>query len=342
MTITPTELVSEAYETRCVRMLEEMPEIDDLEGRIVVDDRNDGIYIYDFSTDTQVMLDALFDTIVVSPDHSRVVYLDNSARRFFVSTIDGNVIKSFWTDPLNLDQGQDLFPVQWLDTQHILMFAPATRWQSDVYAPYAAIFDLEAGRSEKIAMDFPGINLNYNLEGSKWFFEGFYSQDSRLVISPDQEYFLYPAQEGSTSYLIIWDRDSGEEVSRFPGIMPQHTEPRWSPVEDQFSVISLGPDVVRWYESEEYSGDEIFLFDNNGNYEQITSFGTDSPGHIVFSSWSQDGKQIAFWFYPYDVADWDPFGGTLYVVNLETGIVVDYCLEGRREIYWSLDGNYIT
>jgi WD40 repeat protein len=324
-TLTPTL----PYETNCVSLVETLPSIDDLEGRIVIQDEDSGDdYIYDLAADSRVMLKALWDTLIVSPDHSMIAFLDDSSQRLFVSSIDGTVISSYLTDPLH--SAQYLFPVQWLDNQHILMFASGTGEDPNNLAPYAAIFDLDSGRSEKIALDFTDINLDYHEQGSKWYFV-MWSSDFRIAVSPDQDYLVYPGEEDSDDFLVIWDRDNDEEVSRFPNIMPWNTVPRWSPDGERFAITASGGK----------SSEEIFLLDRYGNYDQITAFGDDSPGNIHFQSWSPDGKKVAFWLDLFDAEERIFLGGRLFVINLEDGSTTNYCIEGTKEIYWSLDGDYL-
>ncbi|MEN8251360.1 MAG: hypothetical protein ABFS32_20690 [Bacteroidota bacterium] len=340
LTMTPTVILQETepFVSNCVSMQDTLPQIDDLQGKLIVEKKQSDVYIYDIETESSVFLDGIYYTYVISPDHSMIAFLDNSARWLIISDITGNVIERFVTDPVNM--GQNLYPAQWLDNQHILMFARGMGEYPNYLAPYAAIFDLESGRSEKIAMDFPGLTFDRNEQGANWYY-GWTPGDYRLAVSPDRDYLAYPAIEGSDGIFVIWDRDSNEEVSRLNGTKPRHTVPRWSPDGDQFAVMSVGPDVVYWWDSEEYTGDEIFLFDRFGSYEKITKFESDSPGNISFLSWSPDGNRIAFWMDLYDAPDRHHLGGNLFVINLETDSVVNHCIEGRGELNWSLDGNYL-
>lgn len=329
MAPTLTEPPPVPYVTQCVSLLDELPEIAALEGKIIVHDQYSGAGsdIYDFSTDSRINLNAWFRTIVISPDKQMVAYLDDSMQKLIVSDIDGNMVGSFWTDPVNEAQG--LFPVQWLDNQHILMFARGTGENPNYLAPYSAIFDLELGASEKIPMDFPGLTFKYNQHGSKWHLS-YVAGDSRIAVSPDMEYILYPVIEGTQGYLVIWDRELEEEVARFPGNHPSHTVPRWSPNGEQITIMAR-----------QNRGDELFLLDRYGNAEKITDFEAESPGFISRFSWSPDGQAIAFWMDLFDAEERHPFGGRLFVIDLETNAVIDYCVEGTREIFWSLDGKYL-
>jgi WD40 repeat protein len=204
--------------------------------------------------------------------------------------------------------------------------------------PPARILTINSRNIEEISFNLPSLTFQNNIPGQNWYR---FAYTARMNVSPDLLYILYPFEDTNTPIgdLVVWDRNLHQEAFRIPGLDFVSVEPTWSPDENRFA-IGIFKTSFKEIKFPRDAGYDILIADVEGNIDRFNP-SENSLGYVNFLSWSPDGKKLAFLYSEFGVEYNSHYAGTLMVLDLETGIITDLCIEGDYYIYWSLDGNYL-
>ncbi len=182
-------------------------------------------------------------TIAVSPDQSRLAYIDSNTQRIVIKDSEGKTLLTLptlqgWTRIL-----------MWLDDQNLLIeenktvpdlsrsnptiyLTPDNNPPTPMLSPIVVLNTLDNGYKVYFP-DYPGIAFTPNLP----YWPPFTGMDT--VYSPDLTRVIYP-ESGPDTPILLWDVVNQREVARIHGGGYYGSTPRWSPDGTHF-VISAFP-----------------------------------------------------------------------------------------------------
>jgi hypothetical protein len=194
-------------------------------------------------------------------------------------------------------------------------------------------------QEELIPEDYPDVDPFVETGMDMW---GYHFMFSNLMPSPDSNLLVYPQRletnKGYQWFYTLWDRQSNQALAKVETVAYFFNEPLWTADGEQF-VILVNYRWVDW--KEDSSIDEFFSVSRNGEIRQLTHF--DQNMNIGTYSLSPNGRYLAFWV----SEDPNVTNYLLAVLNIETGMVVNYCVPGSSlnvpsSPIWSIDSRYIA
>jgi dipeptidyl aminopeptidase/acylaminoacyl peptidase len=136
--------------------------------------------------------------------------------------------------------------------------------------------------------------------------------------------------------LLLWDIHSGKEVWRAAGWGWPDVRAGASWKYDGSQVAYVAPDPAHDFSL------ELFSVSTSGLVSQLTNLGgTNIEYYEIFDLlWSPNGRYIAFLFNK-DVIE-PLYSRYLYILDLDTGVVTDYCISPVWDMFWSPDSTQIA
>jgi hypothetical protein len=249
----------------------------------------------------------------VSPDRKHILYRQvgpiqpGQKSIYVIADANGQPI---WSAP---DITKLLY--YWFDGQHLL------EWKVNSPAlPDVTLVNPFTGERQELPTDFPHFNfdeVNYSIDFP------YYWNRPDLVFNPTFTQVIYPEMdnwEGGFP-VTLWDLEKDQPVAR---LLTQDTfggNPIWIHNGEQF-LIGMRTDMEN-----QLFANEFFLVSKDGQIQQITHF-TEILQTIEINhsySLSPDERMVAFWI----TAQPGPFeDDRLAVLDLETGMVTNYCITG--------------
>jgi Tol biopolymer transport system component len=176
---------------------------------------------------------------------------------------------------------------------------------------------------------FPDID---KIRSQPWDYSGL------TIYDPTLQLVVYPELSSDGNVIVLWDLGKNDPVVRLldPELNP-NPMPRWSQDGEKFVFTGLNDHPLTLiYRDGRIKNSEINLDD-------------DFVPLIDLTSWSPDGRYLAFWIEPRD--DHDRSGLHLMVWDTRVDRVIDTCIPSDvyiREIgydnlpLWSPDGKYLA
>jgi Tol biopolymer transport system component len=137
--------------------------------------------------------------------------------------------------------------------------------------------------------------------------------------------------------IALWDLETNQVIARIMTMDDYGNTPVWTPDGKQFIIATnMSLDKNHFY------GKEFFAISRDGELTQLTHF-MDSYEVVDISnsySLSPNGKLLAFWI---ATAPSRYKGTHLAALNIETGEVINYCIQSFGSVYpiWSPDGTQL-
>ena len=307
-TQTPTPVVQ-----ACTELVERDWEAIELDTKVVVHHWGFGLAYYDFATKEFEVLTDQFVIPRVSPDQKLIAAYSEETLKVTVYDSSRRMINRFKVGDVSF--------ASWVNDYEILFFDRSDEMN------IASIYNVFNGEKRIIFLDFPNIAYKNRMPGAGWF--GYVFSPQKIVVHPSQGYLLYPATDVSLidayGYLVLWDQKAQKEITRLSNINKLSSEPVWSPDGEYYVVEMMGKYVDLG---------NIFLGDVEGNVTNITNL--EDAANFYGFSWSPDGEKIAFWYYY--VNEGEIYSDShLSVLDVNSGELQVFCLEGYGKIHWSVD-----
>jgi len=333
---TPSAIVTQAQGLRikCVEIASSNSQ--DLMGMVVLSGRDyhSPSYLMEVNNGHKLQLpqkdtEAL-TSLAVSPDGEWLAYLEYYPAQpavlpLFFAQSDGKPRYTLtWNKP-----GTGI--VGWLDNKRLLISHSQGKIDD---LDSLIVLDPFTNKQQELFPDYPDIYESYPLE-EPWGPTVYDSTLTRVVYGRATSEGRFPT--------VLWNRETKQDIVLLEG-RPIYRIPEWSPDGQQFAVIkskSGSEDPIS-------VDQEIFTVSRDGDIKQLTHL-TDSYSKVELasSSWSPDGRYIAFWLViaPVSYPDLYPDApanfplARLAVVDTVTQEITDYCISGsaHRPI-WSPDG----
>jgi hypothetical protein len=250
----------------------------------------------------------------VSPDREYITYRQvgpvQPGMKELVVIADANG-QPIWSTTAPLSE----FLYYWFDNQRLL------EWKLNGYAlPDITLVNPISGEQQELPNDFPYFIFD---EENYWVsFPKFWS-GPYLIFNPDMTQVVYPELVNHEDGFLVtlWDLETNQPVVK---VITQDTfggMPIWLPGGEKF-LIGLRTDI----EHIDFAND-FFLVSREGQIQQLTRFKDDYKTVNISHSYSlsPNGHLVAFWVavQPDSLED-----DRLAVLDLETGLVTNYCIPG--------------
>jgi hypothetical protein len=268
-----------------------------------------------------------FPTAAVSPDGEWIAYRyprNGSSALGVVSSAD--FLEIAWQDPWTVD-------FEWVGKAGLLITGP------DLSTGISYLLNPFSGTASAISPSYPGY-VGDPLANPLWpFFRYFVpNQDFSFVAYMH----LFTSVDGTShDGISIWDNRRETVVWLKDYIDVERARPEWSPTEDVLAVA--------WNSAERLADGfhyEISLVDARAGEIQITKFSNVFREVAIWRlSWSNSGNSLAMWL---DApAEGETIGfPSLYLLEVESGRLVDLCVEGRASglspLLWSPDDRFLA
>ena len=251
----------------------------------------------------------------VSPDRKHILYRQigpsQPDRKRMLVIADANG-QPMWSAPT--PEITELY-YDWFDSQNLL------EWKVNSPAlPDVALLNLLTGERQVLPTEFPYFIFD-EINNSITF--PLHWIGPTLIFNPTLTQVIYPEMdeyEGGFP-VTLWDLESNQPVARLITQDYFGGDPLWLPDGERF-LIGMRPD-----DGNPYFAGEFFVVNSEGQVEQITHL-SDALQTVDINqrySLSPDGKFVAFWI----MVQPSPFDDDrLAVLDLETGLVTNYCIPG--------------
>ena len=283
--------------------------------------------VIDMSTREQIALPDGWDLTdwSISPDEVWIIYKEAIIENNKVIQVnlhlmspDGEIVST-----MSFEYGSISYE-GWLDNERLMVFIPHD--PTFVLSSLRTINPFTGGQ-EDIPFDFPDV---YRYSPPPLGFRPASAYDPTLTR------LVYAVQkpDGSVGYSL-WDIENHQEILFINAWI--YDPPKWSPDGSRFIVVTDEGDVMD-------RALELVVIDMNGNIERTTDLNTiyaQMNIDIGEYSWSPDGTRIAFWF----SADRWQATEELMVLDISTGVITNYCVQGRGAggaPVWSPDSTQIV
>lgn len=251
-------------------------------------------------------------TMAVSPDKTKIAFINyglNQDVRLIIIDHNGNQTAS-----INLPQNlQSTYIIGWYD-QGIILAKKYGIYSYDESTNYI-LFDLNSKKQYNLQTSFPHhYPPDYDYHGTD---QVYYSPDLSRAI-----YFAADKTADMTLYYSLWSFTDDKEITKL-------------------NVYDYTNDVA-WSANSEFAIVKILLF-NQMRLVKINRDGKKDTlviGNVPQYELSPDSNLLAYWL---NDKGSDEFS-TLYIKNLETKEVTNYCLQTRQPIgmVWSPDSKYLS
>lgn len=318
-TITSTPTVSpDVMSYQCLNILDHPPSNYTLKGTLVYNnDDNTDAFLWDNDTKNVYRFpreegDRLLD-FDVSPDAEHILYQHYSARtkeqRLVIATAKGRPI---WSQVI------DSFYWNWFDDEHLVgLVIP----ENDT--PSLFLLNPFTGEKQELRVDFPDSRL-FISNNVRWRYSNgglpIYDPTLTRVIYPECDPQCLNRQAGWP--IVLWGVETDQVLARIMTMDVYGNTPLWLPDGKQFIIATR----VGSY-NQDLTSNEFYIMSRDGLLRQLTHFmdyyeQISIPDNYILSP---DGKLLAFWI----VAKPSRYeGARLAVLNIETGEVTNYCIQG--------------
>jgi hypothetical protein len=337
-TPTSTDSLDNIMKFDCLSTKESISPNDDLKGMLVLAGvPSEGYFgkVVDIQTKRDYSLPRLSEIIGVSPDRTKFAYMIRNSQEPFNQTLfiednQGKIRKL----PISRDWW---IGFKWVDDERI-NFNIWKKENREKFSPFhdQVILNISDKSFITLLTDYPNMTLTQKgTLGSMPHFTNY-----SVVYSPNVRYVIYIAD---IDRYVLWDRELGVEIAKIPGFRTGDAgdiTPIWS---WDGNTVYFPADMNK-YENKDQLYD-WYSAKVDGSVKKITNFDKVLPSSVIsLSSLSPDGKTIAFWINTSQ--DYHRF--QLAGLNLETGEVINYCIDGSVGYYdpsipiWSPDGKFLA
>ena len=268
----------------------------------------------------------------VSPDWKHVVYLhiSNSQDKLVIATADGRRV---WSEI----QMTDSYYWNWFDNERLIGSVLPLNGTRSLF-----LLNPFTGEKQELRVNYPDSKLFSNDPIGQAFHWRF-RNGGLPVYDPTLTRALYPECDSqcqdqinrgsSAKPIALWDLETNQVIARMMTMDDYGKTPVWTPDGRQF-IIATNMSL----DKNDFYGSEFFAISRDGELRQLTHF-MDSYEVVNISnsySLSPNGKLLAFWIATVP----GRYKGTyLAVLNIETGAVINYCIQSFGSVYpiWSPD-----
>ena len=237
---------------------------------------------------------------------------------------------------------------RWLDNERLIIRTIPQSEPNSVtnYNTDFLVLNPFTGERQTVKVDYPNIYNLYPLPDWDGWGVTVYNQALTRVV------YLEGAVSGPL-YYVLWDLQKKSQITNLHIVEDLDANPRWSPDGEQFAVA---PSLFS--KMKQYPSYELYSVTKDGDTKQLTHLTDYYPRvYIADLSWSPDSRYIAFWFSHWQQSESPSYGSSvgdryLGVLDTETGLVTDYCINGENDasiglrIYppplWSPDGKQVV
>ncbi|GEM_PF-1153953 len=305
-----------------------------LNGTLLTMNGSNNIELYNLSTNETITLGQVVIGTGVISNRQKVAYIDGDENQVSVVSSNGEILASV-PAPENWVE-----IIDWPDSEHLIIGNMPYRSDGGWYPPSSTIIlNIKNGQSIEMLPEYPDI-YKY-ISGPPRM--GNYSY-SLTAYDPTLNRVIYPAGTSKIEYMVLWDVQKMQEITRFYNYYP-YGEIAWNTDGTHF-VISLPP-YYETYSGETYrnvsdnlpyvGGNEIFLASQDGKSKRLTFWTTRKQTTIHSFSWSPNNQYVAFWLETGDEKpEWQ-----LSILEITTGEITSYCIEdeGSLQIIWNSDSS---
>ncbi len=280
LTNTPIFFPNTRLTTKCLEVLENLPNDIELEGSLVLW-KLGGYQESWFDLSSWVLRPLTQEgegavRFTVSPDGSWLGYITGSRStgyRLMISRVNG--------PPITINIPMEYMDLMgWLDNEHLVL----VRYQEETYLDPLIVLNPFTGQQVELLPDYPDIDF---LNGTVWW------DTSRTVYDPTLTLVVYPRSGFNHDDITLWDIPNNQPLASVPGYVGYGELPEWSPDGEYVSIIGQSPAAL----PDGYDL-ELYLVSRAGVVTQATNLSqyyTDI--FIQTRNWSPDGRYIAYWLW---------------------------------------------
>jgi len=323
-TLTPTALPAPEtfkYKQACITVDKQLPPGFSSHG---------GLILYDASMKHPVLLDlsSKKESILIESQHAVSVSPDG---KWMAYIKDGNelnlALKNFSTKTtLNVSLGtnQDQGLRNWANNEQIIINV-----------------DIDQSPSSTILLN-PFTKSSINIPSSfpdQMLENGSGTRLAPAAIDPSTNYAVYPAMQGDTFGLELFNRSTNQQIAFFPSSLASVSvaAPQWN--QDGTKFIFNSSPLVDKDESKEGT-DELHLGGIDGSVQQLTRLSDQVTDYDLGNlAWSPNDRYVAFVVYDMSV-------NKLMFLDMVNKEILDVCIDAGQgyfqDFVWSPDGTQLV
>jgi hypothetical protein len=331
---TPSSAPAESIQYECLEISDNLPMEKAPDGVLVFknEDNTDAL-LWNMQMGTQVRFPRKEGERIlsfsVSPDAQYVVYHQASLDLIsgqYSSSNDRTVMAK--ADGIPIWSQLDSW-YSWFDNERLIrLIHPASGY------PYMELLNPLSGERQELHPDYPNIERMFsNNPIDKWRgIKGLPIYDptlTKVVYAECDSVCDENIAKGVPDFpVVLLDVQTGTVLARLKTTNYYGGTPLWLPDGSQFvmSADILSMETV-FSRDPYFHADEFYVISRNGQVRQLTNFMNDYMDIEIYDSYmlSPDGQQVAFWIVakPSNYSD-----ARLAVMNMMTGVVINYCLKG--------------
>lgn len=314
-TIPSPTIPSDVMRYQCLKIVESLPLDYSLSGVAVYNDEDNlNAYLSNYEVgNTDFFPREAGDRLLqfdVSPDGKHIIYIHSSVktkeRSLVLATANGQPI---WS------QAIDDYAWDWFDNERLV-----SSYTSEDGKHGLLLLNPFNGEQKRLPADFPDSEAF----SPDWFGHWYYTSRGLPIYDPTLTRVLYPAIEEKEKWgsIIVWDTQANQKIAEIVTMDNWGDTPIWTLDGKEF-IIATNLDLPHRASTLK----EFFAVSRDGEIKQLTRFANSFAKVNIMDSYklSPDGKLVAFWI----IAQPSPHDGpSLAVLNVETGNVNNYCIEG--------------
>jgi hypothetical protein len=331
----------EAMSYQCLDITDHPPSDYILEGTIVFSNsdrtdaflwNNDAKNVYRFPREDGDR----FDYFDISPDRKHIVYLyiGNTQDKLVIATADGHPV---WSEILMTDS----YSWNWFDNEQLIGSVLPRNGTPSLF-----LLNPFTDKKQELRVNYPDSKL-FSDDPIGQAFHWRFRNGGLPVYDPTLTRVLYPEcgsqcqdrinKGNSEKPITLWNLETNQVIARVMTMDDYGDTPLWTPDGRQF-ILATNMSL----DKNDFYGSEFFAVSRDGEVKQLTHF-IDSYEVVNISnsySLSPNGKLLAFWI----ATSSNRYKGThLAVLNIETGDVINYCIQSFGSVYpiWSPDGTQV-
>jgi hypothetical protein len=283
-------------------------------------------YLLDMSSTTMTEMSRPNESLQefsVSPNQRWIAYYEGefnqSDANLIVAGVNNQIYKT-----LPWESAWGAF--RWLDNERLIIRTIPQSEPNSVtnHNTDFLVFNPFTGERQTVKVDYPNIYNLYPLPDWDGWGVTVYNQTLTQVV------YL----EGDVSgplYYVLWDLQKKSQITNLQIVGDLDANPRWSPDGEQFAVA---PSLFS--KMKQYPSYELYSVTKDGDTKQLTYLADYYPWvYIADLSWSPDSRYIAFWFSHWQQSESPSYQSAgdryLAVLDTETGLVTDYCINGEND-----------
>lgn len=324
-TLTPTNTptAQNILKERCAEILPAFPEDSIPPGTLVILSPDD-LSLVDFRQQTQRTIHGIFDGVGASPNGKWLSYIviDPTGENddLVIESADGQKQAQFpfESSAIILDW------IPWLDNERI--WFPVWIGEED---PTTVVLNPFTGERQELLPGYPDFApFDHPVNSIKLPFVY-----NNVAYDPSLRFVVYPQLFDHQYYVVLWDRETKQELVKIPDTGSYRHLPLWLPSNKAFVVVAR-PDRD--------GPKEWLMVSRDGGIRQLTHLG-DLYSEFEFglyTSLSPDGHYLAFGLS--HEHDPDPYSSKeLIILNLQTLETVNTCIKFDHPV-WSPDSRYLA